>query len=347
MKTVFIHPGMHKTGTTSIQHTLYANRDVLLEYGINYLHSEANHSHGLYSLFGPAPHEFFSNLQRGIDSPKKVAVHNERVRATIEAACRENRSPAFVISAEAICDLSVDGLQRFESLLAPHFDRVLVTAYVRPPRSYITSAAQQWIKRGYCLDDVLRDPPVPDYRRRFENLRRVFGAENVSFTLYVRQRLKNHCAVASFLERIGAPDELYQRLQVVDTNESLSLTAAKLLSVANRRVPRFAGRKPNPERAAALLSEISRIPGPRFRLPEQWLSDVIASVQPDIAWMEATLGVALEEPTQTGETPSPAESNEVCGHEDVGTIVEWINRLLNEKDSRTDVGAGGPGHKAA
>jgi len=37
MKTIlYIHPGIHKTGTTSIQHYLSLNRDVLLNYGIYY-----------------------------------------------------------------------------------------------------------------------------------------------------------------------------------------------------------------------------------------------------------------------------------------------------------------------
>ena len=49
MKTNFyIHIGLHKTGSTSIQATLFKNRAALHEHGIHYLGLSQNHSTTLY-----------------------------------------------------------------------------------------------------------------------------------------------------------------------------------------------------------------------------------------------------------------------------------------------------------
>lgn len=45
MKTnIFIHTGLHKTGSSSIQATLFKNRALLLKHDINYLTINQNHS---------------------------------------------------------------------------------------------------------------------------------------------------------------------------------------------------------------------------------------------------------------------------------------------------------------
>ena len=50
-KTLFLHIGMHKTGTSAIQHALFDQRKALKKHAINYVALARNHSIPLYSLF--------------------------------------------------------------------------------------------------------------------------------------------------------------------------------------------------------------------------------------------------------------------------------------------------------
>jgi hypothetical protein len=67
MRELFLHVGMHKTGTTSIQQTLHANRARLQRAGLSYFEAEeTNHSRTVFSAFAEAPHLYHANRRQGL-----------------------------------------------------------------------------------------------------------------------------------------------------------------------------------------------------------------------------------------------------------------------------------------
>ena len=56
-KIIFLHIGIWKTGTTTIQKTLYQNREILLEKGVCYPDLSYNHTF-LASTFHDSPNDF-------------------------------------------------------------------------------------------------------------------------------------------------------------------------------------------------------------------------------------------------------------------------------------------------
>ncbi len=329
MKILVMHVGMHKTGTTSIQVTFDRHRALLLEHGINYMSTtEPNHSQTIHSLFASTPHTFHYNVQQGVDSPGKAAAHNEALRAHIESQCRRNDSPLFVVCGEAISGLPLEAVRHLEALFAPYFDCTRVVGYVRPPRSYMNSSAVQWLKRGMPMSEIRRSLPVPNYRYRFEKFDRVFGADNLTLKLFAPTEFVNGCVVASFLSDLGAPPHVYEKLSVTRVNETISLTAAKLLSAANQQVPSVRNSGHTPERAERLVRQLSRISGPRFALPEKAVSKAIASMRDDITWMERRLGLSLQPYDRPAEGPPSFDSYAHLDEAELGSIVETVNQLL-------------------
>src|SRR3954470_5374967 len=118
--TFYIHIGVHKTGTKSIQHTLSENREKLLEHGINSFPGHPNHGPTLISLLSETPHEDTRNIRKHVDTPEKAASFNASTAHEITKALARNRSRKMVISGEGLSGLSVREMHRLKLLLGPY-----------------------------------------------------------------------------------------------------------------------------------------------------------------------------------------------------------------------------------
>ena len=91
LRTVILHIGIHKTGTSSIQDAFAGGRAALRAAGILYPASlPANHSHFLYNAFSAAPERYHANIAHG-RGRAEVAADVARVLAALRAeiaACR-------------------------------------------------------------------------------------------------------------------------------------------------------------------------------------------------------------------------------------------------------------------
>src|ERR1700741_70550 len=100
--TFYIHIGVHKTGTKSIQYSLFNNREKLLEHGINYLRLESNHAPALISLLTDKPHTYARNILRHVDTPEIAGLYNASLKQQLTEELSNNRSPKVVISGEGL-----------------------------------------------------------------------------------------------------------------------------------------------------------------------------------------------------------------------------------------------------
>lgn len=142
MKTLHLHIGSPKTGTTSIQNTFYHNRNELAQQGFLYPGNRFNH------------HQFFFATQSEYkDWPRKFKEFDRKVLRTainkyfdiLEkwlAANFDNQ----IISTEY---LFIDDSQSIRNLLdyvEPYFSEIRVYLFVRNPVEYYRSMQQQKIK---------------------------------------------------------------------------------------------------------------------------------------------------------------------------------------------------------
>jgi hypothetical protein len=71
IKTIFLHIGVHKTASTTIQNTFYTEQAKLAEAGILYPEFRlgdiaiSNHSIPFYSLLGEEPGKYHINVSHG------------------------------------------------------------------------------------------------------------------------------------------------------------------------------------------------------------------------------------------------------------------------------------------
>jgi hypothetical protein len=323
--TFYIHIGVHKTGTKSIQHTLAKNRKTLLAHGINSLPGDPNHGPDLISLLSENPHEETRNIRKHVDTPEKAAVRNAATARRIRKALARNRSPKMVISGEGLSGLSEPEMHRLKQMLAPYAAGYRIIVYVRDPYEYANSASLQHLKAGAVLGVGDAKIPMPHYRRKLERYIAVFGRENIDIRVFNPRRFVGGDLVTDFLSAIGESPQLAQSLEVVRANESMSHEAALILSETNAVIPSFVDGRGSRVRAFGFHTYIVDIKGEKFSMdPGEYLKDE-PEILADIAWLNQTIG----EPVFGRSTPRPASAPR-WGEATISSIKKLVGELVAE-----------------
>lgn len=289
MKKLHLHIGMHKTGTSSLQATLFGSRNTLSENDIAYLDIEDNHSAALFSLFTPAPEKYRVNIRRGINTAEKAAEHNRALAELLQQKLAATTCAHTIISGEDLSLLPKNRVPMLKGFLEPYFDHIQIIGYARPPVSFVNSLAQQALKGGATYDALTRTPPKPDYQWRFQKFLDTFGDEHVTLRPFIPDALKSNCIVADFLDAAGLPTALHRLLTVRRNNSSLSGVAALLLDHINHIAPAFQDGKPNPARPPDVPATVAQLKGAGFNLPREVVERALMDADWDISWMARRL----------------------------------------------------------
>jgi hypothetical protein len=314
MKTIVLHVGMPKTGTTSIQASLAGYRDGVFEYAPLPPAVEAdrqrayNHSFLINTAFDKDYKRAGMLLRVGV-----AASDFDRVRAqcreALEACLRACEAEVLILSAETITSFDSESMQELGALLRQYASDIQVYAYVRDPSGYVKAATQEWIKWGYTGDDL---HPL-SYRNNFGHLEEVFGAECVSYRLYRREALLNGDVIADFGSWIGLKKEPALRLEA---NVTLSTDAVRCIYALNSSPMFSSGNGLLHNAWRELLGVFGRLFPGRFEIPARLVAREINVW--DMGWMEARLGQSLQLP------PYSEQDMDCTG------LKDWLGRTAPE-----------------
>lgn len=229
-KTLYLHIGNHKTGTSSIQRAMCARKKELNQEGITYFsrfrgRAERKSINRWVHCQGGGG-ELRASIRDGL--VQRLARAGDRVVASAE-------SFSWIFSAAEISD--------FYTALARHFDEIKILAYIRRQDKQIISHHQQGAKgprtdaaRFYGNDCVAIPEYQPhfdlylDYATRLGKWADAFGDENMQIRVYERSELYRGDAVADFFRMIGSdaqPPEIF-------VNESNGLLKTKMGHLLNQ-----------------------------------------------------------------------------------------------------------------
>ena len=292
---ILLHLGTHKTGSTSIQQTLWRARsaNVGLPRG-----GKANQSDLARLLFeeGDRLEQFRITRMAGTDRAA-LAKAREAARDRLARDLARCRRSVFVFSAEDMTapDFPEEALHRAADFFRGFSDRVEAVAYVRAPLAFMTSAYLQRLRelKPTALD-FAPETLWPGYRDRFEKLDTVFGTGATTLRAFDRATLEGGDVVRDFLGLIDAG--LAGRIRVLRSNESLALPALALL-YARLAVETGAKTDFTGDEARSLCGLKARrlrpLAGPPLVIDAGVLDPVREAHADDLAWMERRLGRTL------------------------------------------------------
>lgn len=194
MKQIYIHIGLHKTGSTYIQKVFTENRDILRESGIDYPEL------GAEFLFGH--HNIAWSLMPGRALQNTNRFSTEQLLKYFE----ESPFERFLISSEDFDFLQSHQVEKLHRLLSNY--QVEIVMYARNPVEAVYSRWQEGIKHGetkplkdYCEQIAINPKPL-DYCRTASTWTNVFGADAVTIVIYDNLVAKKVDVALYFLRNI-------------------------------------------------------------------------------------------------------------------------------------------------
>lgn len=290
MKRCWVHIGMHKTGSSSVQRSLSKVKNPT---GWKYLTVGGSRNMGaaLYAMFATEPHRYHWFLKRG-DTAEHVTGEGARLRVKLAEAIRACSEENIIISGESLSLIDNDGIRRLKDFLAPLFDEIRVIGYVRAPIGFKISFFQQRVKHSDCPFDF--SDFYLTYRRRFKKFDLAFGRENVILRKFEPAAFTNQCVVADFCEQTGVrlPDNsVVERL-----NESLTREACGILYVYRRFSSGYGVGRDVIKENNQIIAPLIRMRGTRFKVSKAMMG-LSPQEKKDLRWMERRLGTNLRDTT--------------------------------------------------
>lgn len=286
MSECIIHIGMHKTGTSSIQHSLSGLNDARFVYAD--LGDNPNHTLALYSIFTSRAEPHYIHKEFGRDA-KAIAAYEAKARNDLERAVVAAEGRTLLLSGEGLATLSAADIATMRKYFEKRFDRVTVVAYIRAPVEFILSSFQQRLKGGR-IEDLFTN--IGFYKNRIAKFDDIFGTEQVRLFKYDSTRFQHGCVVRDFCERLGIdlPEE-----RIVRLNGSLTGAAARLLYIYRvfRQGPN--AKSMDREILSRLISRLALLGGDKLRLAPDHIHALLEINKADIEWMETRLGESLRE----------------------------------------------------
>jgi len=293
---IYIHVGLDKTGSTSIQTFMHNNRDVLLKrYQIAY--APENYHARIASFFSETPERITHNVN---NPHQKFRILDERYyEILIEYLINsiKNEANKLIISYEGFMQLNYKELSDMIIFLEHWSSNIFFVYYVRPPLSYACSAFSQMAKFGVSTE---YKHPVQQHKSHLEKLIALVDKNNILVRHFDRNYLTNGCIVQDFLSLISHSENISTFIKengfrMLESNKSLTNIAVK---TSNEIVRSLYDRKINYSAAeyAAWLSEaLESIEGEPVNLTEQQLERISSESTENIEFLRKEFSIDIIE----------------------------------------------------
>lgn len=313
MKTILLHVGTHKTGSTSLQRSFFEHREALKDNGIAYLGGDGAYEH-LYSAFMNNPMHFEWNVLSH-QPEEEIRARDAAVREELGNQIAQTPCETVIISSEYLSKLDVAEQTAMKTFLEP-YGRVIAVYYYRELLSWMSSDSQQLAKVGMRRQPTEFSTAIERVYDMPLRVHEVFGAQNTRFIRFEDAVKTGICN--TFLETFGLPTLASMGLEEVYANESISANAVRAMFVYNRLFPLGSGTR-QPKVAARLRA----LAGPKYEL-EGLTEEQIAEYAEKRAHVASALGLRLKDPAEipVGDVPDPMTQE----------LLKMINRFLAMKE---------------
>ena len=286
MRQVILHIGMPKTGTTSIQNSLYnIDRDGFRTVGF----AERNHSAPMRTIFSENRLNYHGWKNRGY-TDNQIIEKKAEYENILEEELRDESVGCFLISGEGMSGLNESEQLNLCEFFTARNLKVRVIYVVRDPISFAASANQQHAKIGSKALKIIN----PGYKRRISGFIKGCGYENISIFKY--EDLIEKGLIKSFSEIIGIELEEKGRL-----NESLTAEGLALLYALNNIKTATLGSKINFDARLCIVNAIRDFfskPNGFKKLNLSKFQLMNEAVAKDLVWLEKKFGISYPLPVK-------------------------------------------------
>lgn len=277
IERIVLHIGKHKTGSSSIQASLFgANLN-----GFRYADlPRANHARAMMA---------FSERLLETSNTKKQQFTEQRVergrREILEILDRALAAPArtLLFSAEVLENFSHEDVGNLVAYLRNHTGRIEVVGFVRPPVAAQISTFQERVKHGYFRPIL----PGIRYRKSFAPYIDYLGPDAVTILPFDPKTFRNGSLLETFLHAIGEPELPIEEKR---SNEGMPGAATKFMYAFNRiEHLQYPGKQNYGARQKMWRMLSEGISGPKLTLPEECY--FLGALEDEVVWLKSFSGI--------------------------------------------------------
>ncbi len=336
IKEIILHVGIHKTATSSIQHTLYNNRELLIQE--NYLYPESwgvDHNGPICMRFFDyeMPEAYEENAKRGSSRAHVLQRFNE-IDQNIKSDISKTKCEKVIISAEGIsvmCKKNIIRVIDYLKSLSSGDVKIKIVLCTRDRLKYEASGIQNRVTDGIVLEDAItnRLEEFDFYKNLIEKFLQISAEYDIELSLYKFEEALSHRygPVGHFLGSVlGIKDEAIDSYEVYRENDSFSQLAIELISFINTHEPFIKVEGINLNRSVRDIDILKMIEGPKFELSSDQIQKFINISLNDYNWLKRNTGIKYELVSKT----EKSDSSFVITDEIALQIINSAS-LLNEK----------------
>ncbi|MGX9964400.1 hypothetical protein ACVFYP_13805 [Roseomonas sp. F4] len=276
-RLAILHIGGEKTGSTTLQTTLAANRTALAEQGVLYSRAAGAQNHlklALHATEGRGTGDL--RAMAGLEDEADFAAFLRDFPAELRAEAEASDARLIFYSNEHLASRirDADGVRRLWSLLGPIADEIKVLFYVRPQPELVLAGWSTMLKSGaaepFDLARLLRHGTPLDHAAVLDRWSGYFAEPYWILRAYQRQAMAKGDIVADVLACCDIPAEAVPR-RLAPMNRSLDAATAEFLRLYNAAAGPTA-----PGRGRLIQALEAMSDGPPMRLPPKMAEQVAA-----------------------------------------------------------------------
>ncbi|MBN2825667.1 MAG: hypothetical protein JXQ76_10100, partial [Campylobacterales bacterium] len=254
----YLHIGLPKTATTTIQHFLDENRETLKEQGIGFTQSlglKNDRALGVLA-YGLNRRDDYT-MRHQIYTNHDLQQHQKESFEKIHHEIKMLHVNRVLFSSEHLHLRLIEDSEReqLKKILEDlGFQKIIVILYLRHPAELVNSFYSTACKYD---DATYLYPPEPQKGSRYEklanhaqtlqNFEKVFGKENIVARLFDKKEFVNGSIIDDFCDAVGITLSNDFKMPP-HKNSSLSLMGIEILRGLNQQLPRFREEQFNPLR---------------------------------------------------------------------------------------------------
>ncbi|MEP5567048.1 MAG: hypothetical protein ABJN62_04375 [Halioglobus sp.] len=326
----YLHIGMGKTGSTSIQQVFWANAERLeSNHGIHYpkvsVHPNprgqlGNHSEPLLCMFHPNPESLRRNILIGNDTAAKAQNFASELRASFELGFQKSNARELLLSAEGIPTYTARAVWNLAKWLSHWCEEIRLVACLRHPADALSSQIQQRVNVGISLEEMYQDPPFYPYAGLLPRLEKSFFDRKIHIYDFAEAVEDDSGLANRLLREIGCDFEL-PKPESGEANTSMSQVATQLLDSLNRQYPLIVDGKRNPARNGVELKWCRQMPGQKYRAPDNVYAALEERSAHDLQWIADNYKVKLRSRDRADKTSVALDPKQI------DRLVRMLHRL--------------------
>ena|GEM_PF-1855543 len=304
-RTVILHIGNPKTGSTSIQKTLFhpKNRELLAKKGYLYPKSlYSNHSLQIVSAFCSDPYNLKGNIVLG-KSKKDIDAFNIETINYLKYELSKTHYDNLIISGEVISSLKSSELKHFKQFLSEQFGKkhsrsipvqFKIIMYIRHPCNLSGSRTQQSIRGGNTLKKAFNRTSERTeyyYRKKLDNFLEVFSRESIYVYQFEKAIQHKYSIAGHFLSLLGFSEKELHKFKFIHANQGISMKATEIISYINEKEPLISNNGLNEGRTNGDTSPLFELKGPKFDLTEKQKRELFSKALPDMLWLKENFSI--------------------------------------------------------